>query len=68
MFFEMTILKWTKCLEKIRHDISAQTSQSNCLHSIGGVMVWVCFATTGYDHVAVIKSTMNSSVYQSIVM
>ena len=29
-------------------------------------MIWACFAVTGPGHLAVIESTMNSSVYQSI--
>jgi len=33
----------------------------------GGMMIWACFAATGPGHLAVIKSSMNSSVYQSIL-
>jgi len=33
-------------------------------HCSGGVMIWGCFAA---GHLAVIESTMNSSVYQSIL-
>ncbi|MEE6515924.1 hypothetical protein FKM82_025084 [Ascaphus truei] len=36
-------------------------------HGSGGVMIWACFAATGPGNLAVIESTMNSSVYQSIL-
>ena len=36
-------------------------------HSGGGVMIWACFAATGPGPLAVIESTMNASVYQSIL-
>ncbi|MEE6519334.1 hypothetical protein FKM82_031075 [Ascaphus truei] len=31
------------------------------------VMIWACFAATGHGNLAVIESTMHSSVYQSIL-
>ena len=36
-------------------------------HGGGGLMVWAYFAATGPGLLAVIESTMNSSVYQSIL-
>jgi len=36
-------------------------------HGGGGLMIWACSAATGPGHLAVIESTMNSSVYQSIL-
>jgi len=36
-------------------------------HGGGGMMIWACFAAEGPGHLAVIESTMNFSVYQSIV-
>ena len=33
----------------------------------GGLMIWACSAATGSGHLAVIESTTNSSVYQSIL-
>jgi len=36
-------------------------------HGGGGLMLWACSAATGPGHLAVIESTMNSSVDQSIL-
>ena len=36
-------------------------------HGGEGLMMWACSAATGPGHLAVIESTMNSSVYQSIL-
>jgi len=36
-------------------------------HGGGGLMIWPCSAATGPGHFVVIESTMNSSVYQSIL-
>ena len=36
-------------------------------HSGGGVIIWACFTAAGPRHLALIESTMNSSVYQSIL-
>jgi len=36
-------------------------------HGGGGLMMWACSAATGPGHLAVTESTMNSSVYQSIL-
>ena len=47
--------------------ISAQTPHTNCQLRGGGLMIWACFVATGPGHRAVIESTMNSSVYQSIL-
>lgn len=32
-------------------------------HGDGGVMVWPCFAATGFGHLVVTESTMNSTMY-----
>ena len=37
------------------------------MHGGGGLMIWACFTATGPEHLAVIESTMNSSVYQNIL-
>lgn len=39
---------------------------STVKHS-GGRMIQACFAATGPRHLVVLESTMNSSVYQSII-
>lgn len=36
-------------------------------HSGGGVMIWALFPAMGPGHLTVIESTLNPSVYQSIV-
>ena len=36
-------------------------------HSGGGLMIWACVVATVPGHLAVAESTVNSSVYQSIL-
>lgn len=48
---------WTK------HQTSAQIPHKICQHGGGGVMIWLCSATTGPGHPAFMNLTMNNSVH-----
>lgn len=52
---------WTK------HQTSAQIPHKICQHGGGGVMIWLCSATTGPGHPAFMNLTMNNSVHLSIL-
>lgn len=50
-----------------KHRTSAQNLILNAKHSGGGVMLWACFTAMWPGYLAVNESTINFSVYQSIV-
>jgi len=54
---------WTKPKTAYQHTHLIPTVK----HSGGGLIIWVCSAATGPGHLAIIKSTLSSPLYQSIL-
>lgn len=68
VFAKLDLTSGTTCLGITKHySTSAQSPHRLIKRGDGGEMIWVRFATTGHGHLVVIESTVDSSVYQSIL-